>query len=48
MFDTQFNWDYTGVLVKKVFREYILSPWVKLSNYDKPDKPNRSFHLPIK
>lgn len=34
--DTQFNWDYTGVLVKKATREYTPSLWVKLGNYDEP------------
>lgn len=34
--DTQFNWDYTGVLVKKATRQYTPSLWVKLGNYDEP------------
>lgn len=42
--DTQFNWDCTGVLVKKATREYTLSLWVKLSSYD---EPKGSYHLPI-
>lgn len=41
--DTQFNWNYTGVLVKKATKEYTQS----LGKIKKLWWAYRSYHLPI-